>query len=219
MICRQLPSIPEPNRYLKTLRVPTHQTSAPKYVSKKQKVGVSSIQKEVDQIFSISQERVPIQEDGHEGSFVFQDGVSNPNKISTNGVSTHGVSTHGTSNPNEISTHGISYPNEISTHGLSYPNKEWRNGISHNKHLEGVTPQDRMNPSLSTTVHTISPDKRLSTEGLLRVLDRLPPIYQPIIPYEYFNRIQSVVCDSILTTKRNIVISAPTVGVLYSNHK
>ena len=51
----------------------------------------------------------------------------------------------------------------------------------------------------------------LSSDELIRVKDRIPPYYHSIIPYEYFNRIQSKVCDSILQTNTNIVISAPTV--------
>ena len=51
----------------------------------------------------------------------------------------------------------------------------------------------------------------LSSNELIRVKDRIPPYYQSIIPFEYFNRIQSKVCDSILQTNTNIVISAPTV--------
>lgn len=51
----------------------------------------------------------------------------------------------------------------------------------------------------------------ISTEGLVRVMDCLPSLYHSIIPYTYFNRIQSAVCHSILDTDNNIVISAPTV--------
>ncbi len=48
-------------------------------------------------------------------------------------------------------------------------------------------------------------------EGLIPVQSRVPQRYRAIIPYEYFNRIQSATCDSILSTNKNIVISAPTV--------
>ena len=51
----------------------------------------------------------------------------------------------------------------------------------------------------------------LSTEGLVRVSECIPPEYSQIIPYEYLNRIQSVVCKAILQSNDNIVISAPTV--------
>ena len=46
---------------------------------------------------------------------------------------------------------------------------------------------------------------------LVRVHDVLDSMYWKIIPYDYFNRIQSAVCDAILHSSENIVVSAPTV--------
>lgn len=54
-------------------------------------------------------------------------------------------------------------------------------------------------------------NESISTEGLIRVMDCLHPLYHSVIPYTFFNRIQSAVCHSILNTDNNIVISAPTV--------
>ena len=50
-----------------------------------------------------------------------------------------------------------------------------------------------------------------STGGLVRVHDVLPSMYWDIIPYDTFNRIQSVVCDTLLNSNENVVVSAPTV--------
>lgn len=57
-----------------------------------------------------------------------------------------------------------------------------------------------------------------SSDDLIHVKDYIPPLYQSIIPFEYFNRIQSKVCDSILQSNTNIVISAPTVIIPASFH-
>lgn len=51
---------------------------------------------------------------------------------------------------------------------------------------------------------------------LVRVHDVLDSMYWQIIPYDYFNRIQSAVCDAILYSSENIVVSAPTVSIVPS---
>ena len=43
------------------------------------------------------------------------------------------------------------------------------------------------------------------------VRSRIPSRYSSIIPFKYFNRIQSATCDAVLSTDDNIVVSAPTV--------
>ena len=52
--------------------------------------------------------------------------------------------------------------------------------------------------------------------GLVRVHDVLDSMYWKIIPYDYFNRIQSATCDALLHSTDNIVVSAPTVALLLS---
>ena len=51
---------------------------------------------------------------------------------------------------------------------------------------------------------------------LVRVHDVLDSMYWKIIPYDYFNRIQSATCDALLHSTDNIVVSAPTVALLLS---
>ena len=74
-------------------------------------------------------------------------------------------------------------------------------------------------PSAEEEVETIFSSSQETrgrdVEGLIPVQSRVPQRYRAIIPYEYFNRIQSATCDSILSTNKNIVISAPTVGLFF----
>lgn len=56
-----------------------------------------------------------------------------------------------------------------------------------------------------------NPPSHTPYTDLVRVHDVLDSMYWQIIPYDYFNRIQSAVCDAILHSSENIVVSAPTV--------
>ena len=63
-----------------------------------------------------------------------------------------------------------------------------------------------------TAVTAKANTKNTSTSSdLLSVQSLLPPAYWSIIPYEYFNRVQSATARTLFLTDDNVVVSAPTV--------
>ena len=46
---------------------------------------------------------------------------------------------------------------------------------------------------------------------LIPTHSKLPPLYWKMIPYEFFNRVQSATVDTLLSSDANVVVSAPTV--------
>ena len=48
--------------------------------------------------------------------------------------------------------------------------------------------------------------------NLIPTHSKLPQLYWKMIPYEYFNRIQSATVDTLLSSDTNVVVSAPTVA-------
>lgn len=54
------------------------------------------------------------------------------------------------------------------------------------------------------------------SSDLLSVHSILPASYWTIIPYEYFNRVQSATAHTLFHTDENVVVSAPTVFLFFS---
>ena len=77
----------------------------------------------------------------------------------------------------------------------------------------GILPMN-VNPSSANPVNlpTYSSDSTPSTNSnLIPTHSKLPQLYWKLIPYEFFNRIQSATVDTLLSSDANVVVSAPTV--------
>lgn len=77
----------------------------------------------------------------------------------------------------------------------------------------GIFPMNA-NPSSANPVNlpTYSSDSTPSTNSnLIPTHSKLPQLYWKLIPYEFFNRIQSATVDTLLSSDANVVVSAPTV--------
>ena len=90
------------------------------------------------------------------------------------------------------------------------------NNVNNNTfQTNNVTTMTRMKPVGSINQNS-NPLSHKPYTDLVRVHDVLDSMYWRIIPYDYFNRIQSAVCDAILHSSENIVVSAPTVSIFLS---
>ena len=93
-------------------------------------------------------------------------------------------------------------------------------------HTQAVSPTPRASatkasPSIQEEVDAIfseSQEERPDRKDAVSVRSRIPSRYSSIIPFKYFNRIQSATCDAVLSTDDNIVVSAPTVAPLSPPH-
>ena len=74
-----------------------------------------------------------------------------------------------------------------------------------------------IDPVIESEVDAIFDETPTPSSDLVSVHSKLPQIYWKIIPYKYFNRIQSATVDSLLSTNQNVVVSAPTVTIPHSN--
>ena len=68
-------------------------------------------------------------------------------------------------------------------------------------------------PTHSTIAATAPHSDIIPTHSnLIPTHSKLPQLYWKMIPYEYFNRIQSATVDTLLSSDTNVVVSAPTVA-------
>lgn len=86
------------------------------------------------------------------------------------------------------------------------------NNANNTFQTNNVTTMTRMKPVRSINQNS-NPSSHKPYTDLVCVHDVLDSMYWRIIPYDYFNRIQSAVCDAILHSSENIVVSAPTVSI------
>lgn len=87
------------------------------------------------------------------------------------------------------------------------------NGDTDGDAENGIFPM-KANPSSANPVNlpTYSSDSTPSTNSnLIPTHSKLPQLYWKLIPYEFFNRIQSATVDTLLSSDANVVVSAPTV--------
>lgn len=66
--------------------------------------------------------------------------------------------------------------------------------------------------SPSQPAHSSSPFPTPTHSNLIPTHSKLPQLYWKLIPYEFFNRIQSATVDTLLSSDANVVVSAPTVA-------
>ena len=178
----QIPTIPEKSRPLRSVMVTNRQTQIPSQPYAVNSKVDPSIEEEVEGLFR------PSQEPGESQEFPATEAGIQGNGVHTAYYDNRVQGASRVSNPHT-------------------PNNPYNPHNPNNPH--NAQPVDRM-PAANQIRPTVSPSAT-QYRDMVRVHDVLDSMYWKIIPYDYFNRIQSATCDALLHSNENIVVSAPTV--------